>query len=68
MTTQIEPRIDFVIRHLRQAMPRNWPEIARASGVPQKTICKIAYRETKDPRSSTLDKLHDYFAHADANQ
>lgn len=45
-------------------MPKNWPEIAEGSGVPEKTIVKIAYRETKDPRSSTIDKLFAYFDRA----
>jgi hypothetical protein len=61
METKTEPRIDFVVRCLREAMPRSWPEIARDSGVPERTICKIAYRETRDPRSSTLDALFNYF-------
>lgn len=64
MNTQTESRIEFVIRNLRAAMPKNWPEIAKKSGVPQKTIVKIAYRETKDPRSSTLDALYSYFERA----
>jgi hypothetical protein len=61
MTTPTEPRIDFVVRCLRDAMPRRWPEIAIKTGVPEKTICKIAYRETLDPRTSTTQALHDYF-------
>lgn len=61
METKSESRIEFVVRSLREAMPRRWPEIARDSGVPERTITKIAYRETKDPRSSTLDALYEYF-------
>lgn len=61
MNTQTETRIEYVIRNLRAAMPKSWPEIAQKSGVPAKTIVKIAYRETKDPRSSTLDALYSYF-------
>jgi len=65
MTTKPIPRVEFVVRHLRAAMPRLWPEIAKVSGVPEKTICKIAYRETKDPRTSTTEALHDYFVEQD---
>jgi hypothetical protein len=61
MSQSPEPRIDFVVRHLRAAMPRRWPEISRVTGVPEKTICKIAYRETLDPRTSTTEALHNYF-------
>jgi len=61
MDTKFESRIDFVVRSLREAMPRRWPEISRESGVPESTIRKIAYRETRDPRASTLDDLHRYF-------
>lgn len=61
MTKQIETRLDFVVRKLREAMPKQWPEISQKSGVPETTIYKIAYRDTKDPRSSTLDALHNYF-------
>ncbi|WP_146177531.1 hypothetical protein [Glaciimonas sp. PCH181] len=65
MTSHHETRLDFVVRHLRAAMPKQWGEIAEKSGVPEKTIYKIAYRETKDPRSSTLDALHAYFVAED---
>jgi predicted transcriptional regulator len=66
MKTSNESRTEFVIRNLRAAMPKNWPRISKESGVPEKTIYKIAYRETKDPRSSTLDKLHSYFEQVEA--
>jgi hypothetical protein len=61
MDTKYESRTDFVVRSLREAMPRRWPEISRASGVPESTIRKIAYRETKDPRTSTVDDLYEFF-------
>lgn len=61
MNSQTEPRIEFIVRKLRAAMPRRWPEISEKTGVPEKTIYKIAYRETKDPRTSTTEALHDYF-------
>jgi hypothetical protein len=54
-------RIDFVVERLRGAMPKSWAGISAATGIPKDTIRKIAYREVKDPRSSTLDALYDYF-------
>jgi predicted transcriptional regulator len=61
MNPQKETRIGFVVRNLREAMPKNWPLIAKKSGVPETTIYKIAYQETKDPRTSTTEKLYEYF-------
>jgi hypothetical protein len=61
MNINSETRIDFVVRHLRLTMPKHWEKISIVSGVPKKTIHKIAYLETRDPRSSTLDALYLYF-------
>ena len=65
MNTHNEKRIDFVVRKLREAMPKNWGAISAACGVPKKTIWKIAYKETLDPRGSTIDPLFDYFENID---
>ena len=61
MNTQNESRTAFVVRRLRSAMPSAWQRIADESKVPYKTIYKIAYRSTKDPRESTIEKLYSYF-------
>lgn len=61
MDTLKETRAEFVVRNLRTAMPKNWAQIAEKSDVPYKTIYKIAYRDTKDPRESTIEKLFQYF-------
>lgn len=68
MDTQIETRLEYVIRKLREAMPKNWPEIALKSKVPESTIYKIAYRDTKDPRGSTLEALFSYFTELDSTR
>lgn len=68
MDTNSESRIDFVVRNLREAMPKSWPEISEKSGVPESTIRKIAYKETKDPRSSTIDELFAYFIGQDGRR
>lgn len=62
MDTQTNPRIEFVVQHLRRAMPKNWRKIADESKVPYKTIYKIAYRSTNNPRANTLDALYEYFS------
>lgn len=41
-----------------------WPVIADESGVPLRTIEKIARREVEDPRVSNIQKLADYFVAA----
>lgn len=51
----------FVVARLRAAMPKNWPAIATQSGVPEDTLRKIAYRETTDPRISSVQKLANHF-------
>ncbi|ODP33091.1 hypothetical protein A9762_20830 [Pandoraea sp. ISTKB] len=38
------------------------PDVARGSGVPYQTVTKIACRLVRDPRISTIQALHDYFA------
>lgn len=56
-----ESQIDFVVRKLREAMPRNWQHIADMSGVPYKTLVKVAYKSTKNPRYRTVEALNNYF-------
>ncbi|MBC7490073.1 MAG: hypothetical protein H7240_09095 [Glaciimonas sp.] len=61
MSTHTSPRIEFVIANLRLISPKKWPDVVEKTGVPLGTLRKIAYRETRDPRGSTLDPLHAYF-------
>lgn len=61
MHTQTNPRIEYVIAHLRAVMPRQWQEIAEKTGVPYSTISKIAYRDTTNPSSNTVEALHSFF-------
>ena len=62
----MEAMLDYVIRHLDDTKGR-WEQVAADSGVPFKTLNKIAYRVTADPRVSTVQKLHDYFQNEDAS-
>lgn len=50
----------FVIDQLELAKGR-WPLIAEETGVPLRTIEKIARRETQDPTVSRIEKLERYF-------
>ena len=63
--TLMESIYAFVIEKLAEAKGR-WPEVAEGSGVPRRTIEKIARRETKDPGVSQVEKLARYFRERDA--
>ena len=51
---------EFVIDRL-QAAKGGWPTIAEGSGVPLRTLEKVARRENADPRVGTVEKLARYF-------
>lgn len=51
---------EFVIREL-QATKGEWPVVAEESGVPLRTLEKIARREVKDPGVSRIEILAGYF-------
>lgn len=51
---------DYVLEQLKAAKGR-WAEVARGSGVPKRTLEKIARREIEDPGVSHIQKLADYF-------
>jgi hypothetical protein len=55
-----EPIFDYVLLRLERSKGR-WPAVAEASGVPYKTLTKIAQREIQDPGVSHIQKLADYF-------
>ena len=51
----------FVMAHLRsRRIPQR--QIARESGVPFSTVCKIAQGCVTDPSVHTIQRLADYFA------
>lgn len=54
---------DYVVEHLMAAKGR-WAAIASESGVPLRTLEKIARREVEDPRVSSVQRLADYFVAA----
>lgn len=64
MSQNTSPRIEFVIEKLRAITHKGWQQVAEKTGIPESTIRKIAYRETKNPRAQTLDPLHLYFSAA----
>lgn len=51
---------DFVVRRLQESKG-TWPLISDQSGVPLRTIEKIARREYKSHRLSTIEPLADHF-------
>jgi transcriptional regulator with XRE-family HTH domain len=51
---------EYVVAQL-QAQKGHWPAIAEASGVPKRTLEKIASGETADPRVKTVEMLATYF-------
>lgn len=54
------PLFEYVLQELDKAKGR-WPQVAEGSGVPYKTVTKIAQRETLDPGVNNVQKLADYF-------
>lgn len=55
-----QPIFDYVLERLESSKGR-WPTVAAESGVPYKTLTKIAQREIRDPGVSHIQKLADYF-------
>ena len=55
---------DFVVDRL-QATKGKWPKVAEGSGIPLRTIEKVARREVADPRIGTVEKLANYFREID---
>lgn len=54
------PLYDFVMLNLRaKAIPQR--TVAKESGVPFSTVCKIAQGSVTDPSVHTVQKLADYF-------
>ncbi len=55
-----ETIIDTVVSQL-QALKGQWPRVAEESGVPLRTLQKIATGETQDPGIRHVQRLLDYF-------
>lgn len=55
----------YVVDQL-QARKGTWPTIARESGVPRKTVEKIAAGTTPNPGVKTVEQLANYFRSLDA--
>lgn len=54
------PILDYVLKRLEQSKGQ-LPRVATESGVPYRTLQKIASGETKDPGVSIVQKLADYY-------
>jgi transcriptional regulator with XRE-family HTH domain len=57
----MEPIVDYLRRRLREAGPKSFPEIARATGVAPTLLPKLAYGQRDNPRVQTIQPLLDFF-------
>jgi hypothetical protein len=57
----------YVVDRL-QAWKYRWPVVAEGSGVPRRTIEKIASGEIKDPGVTSVEKLARFFREHDSTQ
>ena len=55
-----EPMLDYVRRKLADSAGHR-AEISEETGVPYFTLAKIAQGVTANPRTDTVQRLHDYF-------
>lgn len=55
-----QPIYDYVLERL-EAEKGRWSAVAEGSGVPKRTLEKIARKEIQDPGVSHIQKLADYF-------
>lgn len=53
----MESMHDFVVRRLQEAKPAYWPQIAEKSGIPLRTLEKVARRTYKSHRMATIEPL-----------
>jgi len=60
MTDVTESIYQFVMEQLQQHKGR-WGQVAKGSGVPKRTIEKIARREIADPGVSSIEALAAHF-------
>lgn len=60
----MESIYEYVLSQL-QAHKGRWSEVAEGSGVPKRSIEKIARREWRDPAVSNIEKLAKYFRECD---
>jgi hypothetical protein len=55
-----KPMLEYVLERLDESKGR-LPTVAAESGVPYRTLQKIANRDTEDPGVSHIQRLHDYY-------
>jgi hypothetical protein len=58
--TMPDAKLTYVVTQLTERRG-SWARVAELSGVPYRTVRKIGAGETRDPRSSTVNKLFSYF-------
>lgn len=62
-----QPLYDFVMDRLRTREVTQ-RRIAKESGVPFSTVCKVAQGTVKEPSVHTIQRLADYFRRLDEKQ
>lgn len=60
MAVMEQPIYEYVMGQL-EARRGQWPKVSRETGVPYRTLQKVATREIADPGVSTIQTLADYF-------
>lgn len=56
----MEPTSQAVVKARLSRLKGQWKRIADESGVPYKTIKNLMQGRVTDPRSSTIERLHNY--------
>ena len=56
---------DYIVGKLRGDWKGRWDEVSQKTGVPVRTIEKVAARVYKSHRLSTMDPLHSFFREQD---
>jgi transposase len=55
-----------VVKGKLERLRGQWLRVSRESGVKYKTIKNLMQGKVKDPRASSIDKLHDYLSRENA--
>jgi hypothetical protein len=64
----MEPILDYIKRHLRQAGPQAWPDLAQEADCSVHTLRKIAYNDAKNPQLQTVQALVSVFQAVDRGE
>ena len=60
-----ESLLEYVVKRL-QSLKGSWPKVAAGSGVPLRTVEKVANGQSKNPQFQTVDRLARYLRETSA--